>query len=256
MICRKHLNNVFVVLGSVLVLTGASSVDLTDIEAEILKKNFKQAELLANQFLQTGQDKSKTHQGQYYLGLSLLQQSQPTQAREVFEKIQTGNPTADVLERAGLGIVDSWFMEGKYDTAKETVEQLLKDHPQSSQLSLMYLKLARAHLKMAHWKKASGYLEKIVKEFPESPEQHTARQLLEEKYFFAVQVGAYTERSLAQELVSELKNKGEYSYIVETTDALGNPLYRVRVGELALLTDAQKLRDKLTQSGYSAAIYP
>ncbi len=57
-------------------------------------------------------------------------------------------------------------------------------------------------------------------------------------------------------MTSELQQKGEYAYIVETVDPQGRKFYRVRVGQLVLLDEAQKLKSKLSKAGYPTEIYP
>ena len=64
------------------------------------------------------------------------------------------------------------------------------------------------------------------------------------------------ERRLAEALVDELKQKEEYAYIIESVDSQNRKFYRVRVGQLAMLKDAQALKNRLAKSGYPAQIYP
>ncbi len=99
-------------------------------------------------------------------------------------------------------------------------------------------------------------LKKITKRFPESLEAHVAKQFLNEKQYFAVQVGAFIERNRAEKLITELQEKGEYAYIVETIDQQKRKFYRVRVGQIALMDEAQKLKLKLSEAGYPSEIYP
>ena len=87
-------------------------------------------------------------------------------------------------------------------------------------------------------------------------EYYLANQLLEEKQYFAVQVGSFQTHELAQKLVNELKEKGQYAYIVETKDKNAKRLFRVRVGQFARLNEAQHLKDQLSTLGYSTHIYP
>jgi cell division septation protein DedD len=95
-----------------------------------------------------------------------------------------------------------------------------------------------------------------MNDFPDSLEAYTAKQLLEEKQFFTVQVGAFLDRDRALSLVDDLRLKGQYGYIVETQDKKGNTFYRVRIGEVASLDAAKKLKEKLSTLGYPALIYP
>ena len=103
---------------------------------------------------------------------------------------------------------------------------------------------------------AKEYLQKIIKEYPDSFESRVARQLLDEKQYFTVQVGAFTEQARAERLVKELIQRKEYAYIVETKSPDGKNFFRVRVGQMTALKDAQALESKLSGLGYPTRIYP
>lgn len=69
-------------------------------------------------------------------------------------------------------------------------------------------------------------------------------------YEFAVQVGAFTNRILAQNLLDKLRKDGfNNSYITEKV--VGNIIFnRVRVGDYSDKDTAMKVRDTLKQKGY------
>ena len=147
-------------------------------------------------------------------------------------------------------------MEGFYTDALNTAKKLLKKSPYSSFLSLIYFKIAGADLKLMRWEEAHDFLNKIIKEFPQSPEAPIAKQLLEEKQYFAVQVGSFLDKSRAITLIDDLKGSGQYAYVVETTSPDGQAYYRVRVGQISSLNDAESLKKRLDKLGYSTLIYP
>ena len=147
-------------------------------------------------------------------------------------------------------------MEGDFKKGVEQAEKLLNGDLCSAYKSLVYFKLAKGNLKLSQWNQAQDYLNKIVQQFPQSMECGLAKQLLEEKHYFGVQVGEFSDRSSAQKLVNELKEKQEYVYIIESFDQLKQKLYKVRVGQLSLLEEAVKLSSKLSRQGYSTQIYP
>jgi outer membrane protein assembly factor BamD (BamD/ComL family) len=236
--------------------SSASFAGLADIEVAILKKDYAQAERLARDLLAQKQTKSSARQAHYYLGLSQLKQGRYQEARDSFLKLDTNESDAQLREKARLGIFDSHYFEENYEQAYDTLKQLLRARIGHESTSLIYLKMARANLKLARWSEAHDYLEKIVRLFPGSLEAPVARQLLKEKQYFAVQVGAFVERSRAEALAAELTQKREYAYIVETLDQNARKFYRVRVGQLTMLKDAQNLRIHLGQLGYPAQIYP
>ncbi|MFT5388139.1 MAG: hypothetical protein ACI9E5_001275, partial [Candidatus Omnitrophota bacterium] len=129
-------------------------------------------------------------------------------------------------------------------------------NPQSDYLSLLYFKLARVEFKQSEWMDARLLLRKIMNEHKNSLDVYLAEQFLKEKQFFSVQVGAFRDRSRAQDLVSELKAKGEVAYIVEIEDYAKRKFYRVRVGQISHLNKAVHLKEKLAKQGYPTKVYP
>ncbi|MBI5416246.1 MAG: SPOR domain-containing protein [Candidatus Omnitrophica bacterium] len=229
--------------------------DLKDIEASLLNRDYIGAQKLAQDTLASDPGGSVAQKAQYYLGLSQLEQAKYKEALESFGKVSRDRLDPQLRDRLYLGTFDAHYLLEEYEKADATLQGYLKEsRPQA--LSLVYLKLAKANLKLANWARATEYLEKIVRSFSNSLEVPAARQLLEEKHYFAVQAGAFQDRRLAESLVDELKQKQEYAYIVETVDQKNNKFYRVRVGQLSMLKDAQSLKLRLAKLGYPAQIYP
>jgi len=243
----------WIVLGAVLFLCGFT---LSDTEVAILQKDYSRSENLAQALLKQDPPLSEAHKTQYYLGLSYLGSGQYGKALDAFEELIRKSPEPNLRDRAFLGVLDAYFLNNEYEKAADTGEKLLKLNPNSDFLSLTYMKTARANFKLADWQKATRYLNRIVEDFPGSPEMPVAKQFLEEKQYFAVQVGAFLDRQRSEELATELKDKGEYAYVVETVDPQGKKFYRVRVGKLALLEEAESLQTRLSKLGYPTAIYP
>ena len=250
---KKHI---FLLISLSFLLCGASNLSLKDIEPAIIKEEYEKAGTLAKEFIDGKPAKRDLDEALYYLGLSQLRLSNYEESKKTFNLLISGFPKENLRDKACLGYIDSLYLDGKYPLALKAAEELLSKNPHSEFLSLIYLKLARANLKLTEWQKAKEYLKKITTDFPDSMEAHTAKQLLEEKQYFAVQVGAFLDQKRAEKLLNELKEKGEYAYIVETIDREGRKFYRVRVGTLSMLEEAQKLKDKLSQLGYPTSIYP
>jgi len=226
------------------------------VETAILKEDYPLAQKLAQDLLRQPLDQATSDEAHYYLGLSYLRQKEYGQARDIFSKLTKKKTLSGTRDKAYLGIYDSYYIAGNYQGAYRIIKRLLKVSPRSEFLSLIYLKTARVNLKLAYWKDAKRYLKKITDHFPQSLEAHVAKQLLEEKQYFAVQVGAFMERDRAEKLVNELNSKNEYAYIVETLDRHNRKFYRVRVGQIAKLNAAQKLKSELSNQGYPTQIYP
>ena len=235
---------------------GFTEISLSDVETALLEKDYPKAQESAREFIKTYPLNPRTEEAFYYLGLSQLYLENFEDARQTFSQVLHYTSDQNLNDKASMGVIDSYLLQGDYKTALNKAQQLEKLSPESELMSLIYLKIARANLKLANWQKARAYLAKIAKEFPRSLESRLAKQLLEEKQYFAVQLGAFIDRNRAEQLMMELKDKGEYVYIVETTDHRGNQFYRVRIGQLSSLKQAQKLRSKMSQQGYPTQIFP
>ena len=229
---------------------------MSEIESAIIQEDFPQAKKLSQDYLSAHADEPLAIEARYYLALSQVRLGEYKEARDIFNDIVNSNVNDTLRDKAYIGLFDSYFMEERYENAFNVGDTMLKLSPHSEFLSLIYLKMARVHLKLTHWDEAKNYLEKIIGDFPGSLETFAARQLLDEKQYFAVQVGSFIDRVRAEGLVNELKGKGEYAYIVEVADKDSNQYYRVRVGQLAKLEEAQSLRSHLSEKGYPTQIYP
>ncbi len=237
-------------------LLGFSDIKLQDIETAVIEKDYETARNLAQTFLASNPGRAQKNEASYYLGLSELFLGEPEKARQIFVKIIESDPDAPLKGKAYIGEVDAYFFLEKYEVALHKAEALLNKRAGRGFSGLIYLKMARAHLKLGRWDEARKYLNKIISYAPDSVEAHRARQLLQERQFFSVQCGSFLHRSHAENLVEELKGRGEYAYIVETVDKDGTGFYRVRVGQLSTLIEAKNLKKKLADLGYPALIYP
>ena len=247
---------VFLSLSFYLWMAGTSYASLSDIETAVMDKNYEQARLMASNVLKDTTDAQERMQAEYYVGLSQLRMGQYVDARKAFEIVMNASPNQELYDKAALGMMEGFYMAGFYKDALREGEQLLRKSPHSQSLTLIYLKMARSHLKLMQWQKAKALLQKIVSEFPQSFEAPIAKGLLEEKEYFTVQVGSFLDKGRAIKLTDGLKAQGQYAYIVEIVSPEGKNFYRVRVGQLTSLSDAQELESKLTQLGYPTLIYP
>jgi len=247
---------VSILLMVVLCCCGFEGISLEDVETAIVKQEYEQAKGMTVQLLSSGLEGRDRYEAFYYAALCDLWLGRHAEARETFTELIGKEVDVTLRDKAYLGLFEGYYLGRYYGQALQTAKDLLKISPRSEFLSLIHLKVARAHLKLAQWEEARAVLEKITTRFPESLEAHLANQLLNEEQHFAVQVGAFIDRKRAEDLTVELQQKGEYAYIVETLDYEGRTFYRVRVGQLTLLDDAQKLKTKLSKAGYPTQIYP
>ena len=229
---------------------------LSDIEAAVMNKDYEQARLFSSQLLKETADPKDRINAEFYLGLSQLRMGQYAEARKAFEIVKQAAPNQEMYDKAALGLVEALYIPGFYKDALKEGEALLRKSPNSQSKSLIYLKLARANLKLMRWQKAKEYLQKIIAEFPQSFEAPIAKGLLEEKEYFTVQVGSFLDKTKAVALMEELKARNQYAYIVETTNVEAKTFYRVRVGQMTSLIDAKALENQLARLGYPTLIYP
>ena len=253
---RSNISSLLVVLFSLVFFCGAADVKLTDVQTAIIEQDYEKAQDLAETFIGKNPEKNQLIEAQYYLGISKLNQEKYADAREAFDQVLAGQPSRSFRERAELGKIDSYMLEGKYEEALSRAQKMLRESPQSEFLSLIYFKIARAHFRLAHWDTAAEMLKMVSDRFPDSPEAHLAKQLMEEKHYFAVQVGAFMDQGLAERMVQDLRVKEKYAYIVETVDKTGQKFYRVRIGQFSRLNEALAMARKISQLGYPTLIYP
>lgn len=252
-------STVFLCAIAVLPISGrtSSAQNVADIETAVIKQDYALVQQLSEQWLQQGSGQKEEMLVLYYLGLSHLNLQQYEAAEVVFQRIISSRPsTASLRDKTYLGLFNAYYLLEQYDKAQQTIRKLSRISPKSEFSSLVQLKLARVYLKTAQWDKARKALKKILDEYPQSLEAPLAKQLLEEKQYFAVQVGAFMEKERATSLVEELVGKNEYAYIVERLDPDNKIFFRVRVGQLSRLDEARQLKTKLAHEGYPAQIYP
>jgi len=243
-------------MGLIPAFLGTCFAELPDIEAAVMKKDYAQARELALDIIKNSNDPNQTMEAEYYYGLAQLRLGQYDDARQAFQKVMDTHPSQDTYDKAALSLIEGYYMQGLYTDALEAANQLYRKSPNSSFLSLIYFKIAGADLKLMRWEEAHEFLTKIINEFPQSPEAPVSRQLLEEKQYFAVQVGSFLDKARAIALIDDLKGNGQYAYVVETNGGNGETYYRVRVGQMSSLNEAEDLKKRLDKLGYPTLIYP
>ena len=255
MLLKVHLSVIFLI-GMQLVAASMSFASLNNLEAAIIQQDYAKAKHIATTLLNHSPSKEDAPRIKFYLALSHLRLQEYNSARILFHERAFSLADTSWKERSHLGLFNIYYLHENYKEALRVISRLHEINPNSSFNRTIYLKLARANLKLTNWRKAENYLHKIIKKFPQSKEAYTAKQLLQEKQYFAVQVGAFLDRQSAEKIINDLRGRGEYGYIVETKDKNNQTFYRVRVGQMTLLDDARQLKAHLAKQGYPTEIYP
>ncbi len=237
-------------------VTAADNVTIVDVHASFMQKDYAKTKELAQALAAQTEFVQEKAEAFYYAGLSDLWLGKHQSARQLIQQALNGQPTKNIQDMASLALIDSYYMEGDYQKSLRMSQNFIDNHPQSEFLSAAYLKIARCHLKLAHWKEGREALQKMVQKYPNSLERFYVEQLLQESQFFAVQVGSFQDRVTAEGVVAELQKKGEYAYIVETASQEGKKFFRVRVGKFQQFDEAKTLESKLSKLGYPTKIYP
>ncbi|MBF0385408.1 MAG: SPOR domain-containing protein [Candidatus Omnitrophica bacterium] len=247
----------FIILFLLLCRAGIVNASLVEVETSFLKGDYEKVKAIADADMADATiDKANLAKIKYFLALSHLWLKEYSDAKKVLEALHEEDLDKNFRDKVSLGIIDACYLNDEYETALDTAQRFIKENASSDYLSLVYLKLARINLKLAQWAEAEVYLKKVINDFPQSMDVYIAKQLLEENRYFAVQVGSFALSSRAEQLAQELKEKGEYAYVVEITDQENKKYYRVRVGKLSSLSEAKHLKSKLSELGYPTSIYP
>ena len=246
----------FFILAALTTTAFAGQDPLGDLKAAVIQEDYKEAGRLAGKLLKDPLARPQLQEVTYFLGLSHLRQGEYPQAEDVFRKLLTERLSMDLYDKTAIGLIDAYLLQGAYEPALKEVNSLLARRKDSESLGLIYLKAGRVNLKLARWKKAREFLQKVVDEYPDSFEAGVAKQLLDEKQYFTVQVGSFLDQDRAEKMMREMQSRKEYAYIVEVKSPEGKSYYRVRVGQLVAIRDAQALEQKLSGLGYPTLIYP
>lgn len=295
-----------VLILSLIIFWGSSPcfADIGKIQTLIISGDFMAAEKECNDLLTVKSAAAVKEQAQFYLALINLKQKRFADGRHNFNVFIRDFPKSSLLNRARLGIADTYFFEGNYSLAEKIYAELLaiKDERVAS---IVYARLIDLSFKQGNREKAQDYLNRLhseyplgfedslIKTLPTKIEKETQKEInppseaqppsefftpLEKEQSvsgsgvrsslsspagerdslagFTVQVGAFADREKADKLCKELVNGGEDAYVVLLETAVGQSLYRVRVGRLSSGQEAEALAKRLANQGYPTKVIP
>ncbi|MFC1804816.1 SPOR domain-containing protein [Candidatus Omnitrophota bacterium] len=192
----------------------------------------------------------------YLLGVSYLKEERYLRASDIFEIIMNEFKDSSYRDEARLGLGDTYFLRGNYVEAAKEYGELLKLEPRTDLKAAAYYRLSRAAFKEGNKEKAGEYLEKLEREFPQSPEALLDKDISAgPDLYYAVQAGAFSSPDNARALAEKLVKEGYPAYTEEVL-LQGKKTFRVRVGKLKSRRNAQLLQDSLSRNGYPTKICP
>lgn len=230
------------------------NVDLVHIA--MLSEDWEKASSLAEGFIAQELPVSVKQELQYWAGVAAIYQGHHAQAETIFQELVVSVGNSVLGEKAQLSLIDSMYFLGQYDRALTQAEDFIRRYPSSELLSMASFRKARILLKLGQWDAGREELQKITVGFPHSPDIYVAEELLENPSCFSIQVGSFQDQEKAQEMMSRLHQHGHEPYLITKKDRAGRIFYRVRLGKLPSLRDAQQLESQLAEQGYPTRIYP
>jgi tetratricopeptide (TPR) repeat protein len=197
----------------------------------------------------------------YFLGLSYLRVENYLRASDIFEIILEEFPDTRLKDEARLSLGDSYFLRGDHARARAYYQEALNKNVNTKYKALIYSRLSLAGFKEGDTQVAKEYLDKIKSEFPQGLESVTkegACSLPDTKtgIYYSVQVGSFSKSANARNLTQKLIREGYSAYTEEALISGGARTYRVKVGKLSLLKEAEQLAKELTHKGYPTRICP
>jgi len=159
--------------------------------------------------------------------------------------------------QATAGMANSIFAEERFDAAEKLYRQILKSYQGLVQQDEMTYRLAISLARQTRWDEARQLLEQVAGSWPSGDFAKSARAKLASvnDKFFTVQVGAFTNKAMADATVKELKSKG-FTGAVEPIDIDGVPGYAVRSGHCPTWQAVTEQADKLKAAGFSTYKLP
>jgi len=186
---------------------------------------------------------------------ALLQQREFAAARERIAALQGVRGSSEWRAALQLAVGDSYYIEGNWMAAQQayaTATDLARSTPLRP---LTLYGLARTTQYLGDLPKARELLAEVIRVAPWSFEAESAREILNDDAYLAVQVGSFHDRNNAVKLLKDLQRQG-YTTTLSETLARGQTHFRVRVGRFTSYAEAKQMQDELDRLGYPTRIAP
>lgn len=192
---------------------------------------------------------------QYLMGRALLKLGRFSEARDYFSNVVNYSKGDKLLDKAYIGLADSYYLENDYEKAIEHYEKVLRYFPDSDDMPIVYYKLGDCYAKTGDRSKSNECNDKLLSSYPDSLEAKLVVVTDSEYVTYSVQVGSFKEWKNAERLNDELKRQG-FDVNIFTTAVDDSRFYRVRVGQYSNRSDAEDMARTLLNKGYDVKIYP
>lgn len=235
------------IFGSYSILYAES--EIAKAEKAFLEGNYQKAIAEADRLIE---EHCRQRDEVYYIkGMSELKTGRYGDARESFDKILTNYQRSKRSFDADMGIADSYFLESNTQRAALLYKDIIIRYPENNNL-----KLARSRLEACPKGSAIDRVRAEENAGPKAlPSSADAPKMKEEREGneTTIQVGSFKNKRNAQELNRRLLAKGYCSYVEAPSKANDN-LFRVKIGKLSSMKEAQSLASKLKRDGFENRI--
>lgn len=177
-------------------------------------------------------------------------------AQQAYQNAQRDARTRAISARArdGLGAVMMHYE--RYGDAAKAYESALEVSAADINAPTAMMHLGRAYIRSGRWILGRDRLRKLVREYPGSPEAPLARDItVRPSNTFSVQVGAFSTREQAGEMLEKLRNKNIVGARVVWQPQTAAP-YAVRVGNFVTYKTAVRGSEKLKSIEPKNFIFP
>ncbi len=199
----------------------------------------------------------------WILGESYLATEQTEEAKAEFQ-ILTENYPYTWASWGYLGLGDAFFASGEYENAITFYQKVLENYPGSDAIGLTYAQVSSAYSELGDETKASLYINMYKEKFPAglqstailepvTPVKKTSSKIKSgdaEKFLkvsYTVQLGVFSNREYAQNLMAQVKALGLKPYL--TNKVINDKKYYVvQTGSFDSLEEAQDRKEGLEQA--------
>lgn len=227
------------------IVVDAYALNLDKIRVYLLEGDYSSAVKEGELLLAVDEDAAHSDEFYYLMGISYLKTGNYLRASDIFEIVLNEFKRSDFKEEAQLGLGDACFLNGDLTKAGQNYRKLLENYPDTKFKAQAYERLSQIEFKSGNLDEGRDYLEMLQKDFSQKAAE----------VFYTIQVGAFGRSENANKLLQELTANGYLAYI-EITQIKEKTSYRVRVGKLQSLRDAQELEKGLSQAGYPTKLFP
>lgn len=242
-------------------LTQALALDIDKIKIDFLAGDYKAAIVEGERILaRTSSRASGLDELYYVLGLSYMKDDNLLRASDIFEIILKECKDSRFKEEAMMGLGDTYLLRHDYANARQTYHQIIDANPGTKLKSQILYRLSQADFKNGNLEEGKVYLGKLQEQTPLASELKHDKEtgvIAEDisSVTYSVQVGAFSKKENAANLLSKLASK-EYPAYIEEPSGGAKLIYRVKVGRLKVKADAEALRKKLTEDGFPTKLCP